>query len=309
MNELLQKLLEAEILSEDTKKELEEAFTSKLEEAVESAKEEATADVRAELTEQWIQERDALIEAVDAKVSEFLDGEISELKEDIERFRDLEAEYAEKLVEAKGEMGEELKGDLGELVEKLDAFLEIRLSAEVEELREDIDAVRQNQFGRKIFEAVAEEYARNYADDESLEGTLRETESRLEDTESALAESETVRSELERTIKMESVLEPLDGSAKEIMETILKNVPTNQLDEGYKTFIGRVLKETTDDTSEKEDTVLAEAEENDNKEISEGVVITGDNDEIIEENAKDQTDEKMSDESMHRLQRLAGLAK
>ena len=312
MDELLQKLLEAEILSEDTKKELEEAFNGKLDEAVEAAKAEAAADVRAELTEQWVQERDALIEAVDSKVSEFLDGEISELKEDIERFRDLEAEYAEKLVEAKSEMGEELKGDLGELVEKLDAFLEIRLSAELEELREDIEQVQKDDFGRRIFESVAAEYAAHFADDESLEGTLRETESRLEDTTAQLEESESKLSELERTIKMEQVLQPLDGSSREVMETILKNVPTEQLEEGYKTFIGRVLKETAeDDTSEKEDSVLAEGEseeKDDKKTVVEGDVVTGDDDDLIEENKKDDAEQvKLSEESRTRLQRLAGL--
>jgi hypothetical protein len=313
MDELLQKLLEAEVLSEDTKKELEEAFNGKLDEAVEAAKAEAAADVRAELTEQWVQERDALIEAVDSKVSEFLDGEISELKEDIERFRDLEAEFAEKLVEAKSEMGEELKGDLGELVEKLDAFLEIRLGAELEELREDIDTVRQNEFGRKIFEAVAEEYAHSYADDESLEGNLRETESRLEDTTSALEESETKLSTLERTIKMQEILQPLEGSSREVMETILKSVPTEQLEEGYKTFIGRVLKETIadDDTSEKEDKVLAEdkSDKGNKEDIIEGDLVTGDNDDLITENEKEEQDGRvqLSEETRTRLQRLAGL--
>ena len=108
MDELLQKLLEAEVLTEETKKELKTAFETKLNEAVEAAKAEAAADVRAELTEQWVNERDALVEAVDAKVGDYLDGEIEELKADIERFRDLEAEAAEKLVEAKALMAEEL---------------------------------------------------------------------------------------------------------------------------------------------------------------------------------------------------------
>lgn len=313
MDELLQKLLEAEVLSEDTKKELEEAFNSKLDEAIEVAKTDAAADVRAELTEQWVQERDALIEAVDSKVSEFLDVEISELKEDIERFRDLEAEFAEKLVEAKSEMGEELKGDLGELVEKLDAFLEIRLSAELEELREDIEVVRQNEFGRKIFEAVAEEYAHSYADDESLEGTLRETESRLDDTTTALEESESKLSTLEREIKMQEILQPLDGSAKEVMETILKSVPTEQLEEGYKTFIGRVLKEavTDDDTSEKEDKVLAEdkSDKGNNKDLIEGELLTGDNDDLIKEEKKEEANQvKLSESTRKRLRELAGLS-
>ena len=51
MNELLQKLLEAEVLTDETKTELEEAFKSQLDEAITAAKEDAAADVRAELSQ------------------------------------------------------------------------------------------------------------------------------------------------------------------------------------------------------------------------------------------------------------------
>ena len=46
--------------------------------------------VTAELNEQWIAERDTLIEALDSKVSEFLSEELAELHTDIDSFRDLE---------------------------------------------------------------------------------------------------------------------------------------------------------------------------------------------------------------------------
>jgi hypothetical protein len=172
MNELLQKLLEAEVLTDETKTELEEAFKAQLDEAITAAKEDAAADVRAELTEEWVRERDALVDAIDSKVGDFLQDEVAELKEDIEKFRDLEAEYAEKLVEAKAAMGDELKTDLVELVEKIDAFLEIRLAAEIEELREDIDEVRKNEFGRKIFEAFADEFLNQHQDEEAAEASV-----------------------------------------------------------------------------------------------------------------------------------------
>ncbi len=309
MDELLQKLLEADVLSADTKKELETAFQVKLTEAIESAKSEAAADVRAELTEQWVQERDALIEAVDGKVEEFLGAELTELKDDIERFRDLEAEYAEKLVEAKVQMTDELKSDLSELVEKLDAFLEIRLSSEMEELKEDLDEVRKNDFGRRVFEAFASEYTSSYADDDSTEGTLRETEARLEDTATALEESERKLAVLERKIKLENVLSPLSGRQKEVMEAILKNVPTEQLDEGYRTFVGRVLKETAEnaDASEKENKVLAEGSHRQGEKLTEGRVVTGDNRTLIEEQHKDNESAGLSEEVRARLRKLAGL--
>lgn len=300
MEELLKKLLEAQILSEDSKKELEEAVKKQLEEAVNAAKKEAEDTVRAQLAEQWIAERDALIEAIDQKVTEFCENELSELKGDISSFRDLEAEYAKKLVEAKGEMGEQLQKDLKALVEKLDAFLEIRIAAEFEELREDIEEARKLEFGRKLYEAFSEEYRKHFVDEFSVEAELRETQEQL-DTLKAKYEAEVgEKAVLSRKIKMESVLKPLSGTAREVMETILSNVATEQLEEGYRTFIGRVLKEdvtvksnkkneSKGGGSEKENKVLAESA-NISSKVDEGSVIlkTGDSEVTVVEESVSQ---------------------
>lgn len=311
MDELLQKLLESQVLSAETKVELETAIKAKIEDAAKEAREQTSADVRAELTEQYITEREALIEAVDSKVSELLDAEISELKDDIERFRDLEAEHAEKIVEAKSQMSDELKADLAQLVEKLDAFLEIRLTSELEELREDFVEVRKNEFGRKIFEAFAQEFVSSYADEDSAEATLRDTSAKVEELEKKLDEAEKARASLERKIKMENVLAPLEpkSKARDVMEAILKNVETSLLEDAYKTFIGRVIKEGSN--SEKETPVLAEgasekkvvAKPTLTEKVKEAVVATGDNDEdVIKESA---SPEKLA--HLAHLRRLAGL--
>ena len=313
MNELLQKLLEADVLNDETKKELEEAFTVQLEEAITAAKEDAAADVRAELTEEWIKERDSLVEAIDQKVGDFLTDEVTELKDDINRFRDLEAEFAEKLVEAKASMGDELKTDLVELVEKIDAFLEIRLTAEIDELREDIQEVRKDEFGRKIFEAFKGEFGDSYHDEGSNEATLAEMKTRLTDTEEALEESETKRDELERALKLDEILSPLAGRQKEVMEAILKTVDTSDLEKGYKTFIGRVVRETEEVDSEKEDKVLAEGADVDGDDdatekeeiVSEGDVKTGDTEDVITESEENPELESQ----LENWKRLAGITK
>jgi len=246
MDELLKKLLDAEILTEDTKKELETAFKAKLDAAAQEARAEAQASVAAELNEQWITERETLIEAIDAKVTEALAEELIELRSDIERFRDLEAEYAEKLVESKEEMAAVLKSDISELIEKLDAFLEIRLTSELDELREDFAEIKKNEFGKKVFESFVAEFKKHYAGDDSIESRLTETEQRLDDSLTALEESEKKTAKLERKIKLESVLAPLSGKTREVMEAILKNVDTLMLEDAYKTYVGRVLKETSE---------------------------------------------------------------
>lgn len=311
MDEVLKKLLEAEVLSADVKAELEAAFKKQLDEAVETAKASAAADTKAELTEQWVAERDALVEAIDSKVGDFLDAELGELKDDIERFRDLEAEHAEKLVEAKAEMANELKADLKELVEKIDSFLEIRIAAEVEELREDLEVVKKNEFGRRIFEAFSEEFMR-FADTDDKAATVAELEKRLSDTAAQLEESEKKRGKMAREKKLKEVLAPLSGRSKDVMEAILKNVDTEQLDEAYKTFIGRVIRESEATSSEKESPVLAEgaskkpaakAAEKTTKVVESAVVKTGDTEVVTESEQPTKT----ASPELARLRRIAGI--
>lgn len=284
MNELLKRLLEAQILSEESKKELEEAVQKQLDEAIAAAKKDAEDTVRAELAEQWIAERDALIEAIDQKVTEFCQNEVVELKDSINAFRDLEAEYAKKDVENKAAMAEQVQKELATLVEKIDAFLEIRIAAEYEELRESLEESRKLEFGRKLYEAFADEYRKHFIDEDSVEAELRETQEQLEALKTKYEAEVNDKSILERKIKMESVLKPLTGTKREVMETLLANVATKQLDEGYKTFIGRILKEEDKSnknekggSSEKEGKVLAESA-NISSKVDEGSVFlkTGD---------------------------------
>lgn len=245
MDELLKKLLEAEILSEDSKKELEVAFQSRLDETIEMVKKETEERVKVELSEQWVVERDMLIEAVDSKLDDMFENELNELKADIERFRDLEIEYADKLVEAKQDLATQLETDLGDLVEKLDTFLEMRIAAEFDNLREDLHEARKLEFGKNIFEAFLPEYRKYFVDATATERELAEAKIRLDKLEGKYKNVKKEKENLFRKVKMEKVLSPLQGRQKEIMETILNGVATDELEEGYKRFIGRVLKEST----------------------------------------------------------------
>lgn len=303
---MLQKLLEAEILTPETQAELLEAFESQLAEAKEAVEAEVAADVRAELTEAFVAEKERLVEAVDAKLSEMFEREVSELKEDFENFRDLEAEYAEKIVEAKAAMADELQGDMVQLVEKLDTFMEIKLNEEIEELREDISQARKQEFGRRIFEAVSAEYMSQFHNEEESEVNFSDMEARLEQTQVALEEAEQKHAALERIIKLDKILAPLSGSQREVMEQVLQTVATKKLEEGFKTFLPRIIRETKE--SEKEDdTVLSEsAEVNESKDTVEVSIVTGDVDntsvenEVINEGVVD-------DAELKRMLRLAGL--
>ena len=305
MKELLKRLLEAEILTAETMEELEKAFNAQITEAKEAAEAEVAADVRAELTEAFVAEKERLVEAVDAKLQVMFSQEVAELKEDFEAFRDLEAEYAEKIVEAKAAMADELQEDMTVLVDKIDTFMEIKLNEEIEELREDIDQARKQEFGRRIFEAVAEEYMSQYHNEEESDTNYADMEARLEQTQIALEEAEQNHAELARVIKLDKILSPLSGNQREVMEQVLQNVATHKLEEGFKTFLPRIIRETNE--SEKEDeTVLSEsAEVNESTGTSEVSIVTGDVDNTSVED--DVINEGFNNSELQRMLKLAGL--
>ncbi len=242
-DEILGKILESELLSEETKSELAEQWHEAVDAVKAGVREEVTAEVRTELAGQWITERDELISKVDASVAEALTRELTDRHGDIERFRDLEVEQAQKLVEEKHRLAGEVAEELDALVDKIDAFFEMRLAAEMEDLKEDIEVVKQNNFGRQLFEAYASTYAQHYVDEDAVQAKLLIAEDRNADLERRLETLEEERNKMVREAKMEQILQPLTGKKREQMVMVLKNVDTARLEESYKYFIGRILKE------------------------------------------------------------------
>jgi hypothetical protein len=292
MNEILSKLLESELLSEDTKAQISEQWTTSVEAFKKQIREETQNEVRLQLSEQWIAERDELVGKVDSLVSEALQAELAELRGDVERFRDLEAEHAEKLVEQKYEMANEVAAELDTLVDKIDAFFEARLQAEMEELKEDLEQVKKNEFGRRIFEAFAGEFSKSHVDENATQQRLNVAESKLADAEQLLAEREQELNQMIRETKMEQILAPLTGKKREQMAMMLKTVDTDRLQESYKFFIGRILKE---DAQPAKSTLTESAEKK-------TILVTGE-----QASTGDRAPARMISEDLAKMKRLAGI--
>lgn len=292
MDEILKKLLESELLSEDTKAQISEQFQA----AVTGMREELALEVRAELVEQYTKDREALVESVDEKVASMLADEITELKEDIASFRDLEVEFAGKLVEEKKALAEKLGEELDQIVDKLDTFLEYRIEEEMSEFKEDISVVKENQFGRKIFESFMSEFNRSFVDEDSLFKKISVLEDKLSDAETRLFEAEQAEKKANRVKKLDEVLAPLTGVKREQMAMILQNVETTKLQEAYNRFVGRVLKE---DAQEKKETLAESKKEETN------VVKTGDT--LVEEVKEEVKAAPAMDLATIRMLSLAGV--
>lgn len=301
-NELFKTLFETEVLSEETKTQLQEAIEAQLATVVAETKASTEEAVRLELAEQWIDTRSTLIEAIDTKVTELLEAEIAELHSDIAAYKDQEVVYAEKLVEAREAMAVQAQADIAQLIEKLDTFLEMRIAEEFAELQADIQEAKKQDFGRRVVEAFMGEYQAKFVDGSEVQAKLDEAEAQLQLVTAKLNEAATTRAKLERGIKLENLLAPLTGAHRQLMETILSTVQTNELDKAYAKFIGRVVKEGA--TSATEDKVLAETKAAPTATTA-TVVKTGDS--LTESENLNATVSALSDDEKRKLQRMAGI--
>ena len=133
------------------------------------------------------------------------------------------------------------------------------LRSEMTQLKEDIKAARENNFGRKIFESFATEYMTSYL----AEGTeVRKLNSNIEEQDKNIASLTEAKDNAEIEVKklndkinrdkiMGELLTPLAKSKRGIMEELLESVQTKNLKGSFQKYLPAVLNETVrkDETS------------------------------------------------------------
>lgn len=296
MDKILQKLFESNVLNAETKQLIESQFTESLDLLLKEERQKIEDEVRIEMTEQLRKDRELLTEALDLKLESIVEAEYAELREDIESFRDLEVEYAERLIEERAELRDEAKESVLELVEKLDMFLEMRMDEEFEELRDDLHEAKRNNLGKKVFEAFKQEFASIINEDEQQASD--ELEIMREQLEDMKAELQVARNNVlkeERKAKMASLLSNLEdnSNAKAKMQELLKNIPTSKLDESYSRYLPHVIGESIDSK-----TAITESKQTNKPKLNEGRVVTG--------NKDNQTNDVDVETALKRLRQLAG---
>lgn len=233
MDELLAGLFASGFLTEESKT----AVKVKLEEALEAYK----TEVKVELAKRVIEGQSKLAEEVDAKVTTLIAAEIKDLHEDIAKFRDLEAEYALKLVEAKEAMKLQQAEERESLAKKLDTFIQDVLTKEFDELREDIAEMRKANFGLEMFESFAPIFRKKFYDESADIAALNLAESKVKSLEEKVKIFESKANADKREAEMARVLAPLSGTKREQMAILLASTPTEKLTESYSKYIGAVL--------------------------------------------------------------------
>ena len=364
MLEALKTLFENDVVSEQVRADIEDAWNAKIQEN----KMQATAELREEFAKKYEHDKSTMVEAIDAMLSERLAEEIAEFAEDRKQLAEAKAKYAvamrenadllkrfvaESLAKEVSELHEDQKAiaskfamlenfivdalareiaefhedkkDLAETKVKLikeakNKFAEVKqtfiaksaakvstiventLKGEIGALKEDIEEARKNDFGRKMFEAFASEYATSHLNENSETAKLMQVVAMKDKqlveaktlaikakqiAEAKEAEIKRMTQVVERKEKISELLSPLNKGQREIMTDLLESVQTSKLESSFNKYLPSVI----DGKTPAKKAVLAEGKE-----------ITGNRVENTTTNVSSKQDDNVID-----IRRLAGL--
>ena len=282
------------IIIESVEKMLSERLAAEMAELAEDRR--ALAETRA----MYVKKMSGDVKVMESFVAQQLAKELMEFKSDrvkvAENFQKLEQFVVNALAREISEFADD-KRDLAETKVKLIAgakvkFDEVRtqfikrasktvqetvdktLRHEIGQLREDIDSARTNSFGRRIFEAFAQEYQHSHLNEKSATARLLKIvdkkENEIAEAQAALSQTKKLAESKERELRIQKdlmerasvmgeLLAPLSADKKGIMRELLESVETKRLANAFDKYLPAVMEGAT--RKPKASAVLTEAAE------------------------------------------------
>jgi hypothetical protein len=322
MLDALKPLLDSELVNDETRQEISEAWESKLNEA----REQVRAELREEFAHRYEHDKQVMVEALDRMVTEGLAVELQQVQAEKQALAEDRVKFQAKMSESATKfnnfMVTKLAEEIGELrkdrkthnegMEKLESFVvhalarEIQefaedkrdvvetkvrlvreahakleqlkgkfvtesakkmsnavsqhLKAELTQLKEDIQVARENNFGRRIFEAYAAEFGATHLNENAevrklhdviatknakLAEAVQFTEKAKVLVESKEREIRMIKESNQRESAMEELLAPLNQEKRDIMKNLLESVQTSRLANAFEKYLPAVLAEGT----------------------------------------------------------------
>jgi hypothetical protein len=305
MLDAIKPLLDSDLINEETRTAISEAWETKMTEA----REQVRAELREEFAHRYEHDKNNMVEALDRMVTEGLTAEIqavaaekkslvedrvkfqAKIKEDTTKFNNfMVAKLAEEIgelrkdrkqhneglaklekfvVQALAEEITEFAQDKKDLVEtkvrlvsearnkleslkarfikesagKMSKAVSQHLKQELTQLHEDIKIARENNFGRRIFEAYAAEFGITQKNKQLSEATkiVQKAKTLVESKE---REINMIKESNVRANVMEELLGPLNEQKRSVMKNLLESVQTSRLKGAYEKYLPAVLADT-----------------------------------------------------------------
>jgi hypothetical protein len=229
-------------------------------------------------------------------VNESLRSEISEFAEDK---ADLARAKVAVVTEGKAKIAEARAAFIARSAKLVESTVKSTLRNELTQLKTDINEARENNFGRKIFEAFATEFSATHlnerAEIKKMINAMGRMEQQLVEARQAAdeaaqkaarkdAEIKRINESMDRKAKLDELLKPLSREKANVMKELLESVPTARLSDAFKKYLKPVMEGAA--TPKKQD--LAESH----------VEVTGNRPDTVNTEAKNNIVE---------IRRLAGL--
>jgi len=320
MLDAIKPLLDSDLITEETRTEINEAWEAKLSEA----REQARTELREEFAQRYEHDKTVMVEALDKMVTEGLAAEIAQVAAEKQNLAEDRVRFQSKMKESSTKfnnfMVTKLAEEIGELrkdrkmhsegLEKLESFMVHALAHEIQEfaadkrdvvetkvrlvrearskleslkarfikesahkmsqavsqhlktelsqLQEDIQVARENNFGRRIFEAYASEFGATHLNEKAevrkLYSALSKKDAQLSEAIKLVQRSKVVVESKEREIRMmnesnerdstmEMLLAPLNRDKQEVMRNLLESVQTPRLKNAFEKYLPAVLED------------------------------------------------------------------
>lgn len=207
------------------------------------------------------------LEKLEKFIMHQLAREITEFAQDK---RDLVETKVRLVSEAKSRLQDLQKRFITRSASKMSESVSRHLKSELGQLYEDIKIARENNFGRRIFEAYAAEFGATHLNEKAevrkLQDIIAAKSQQLEEAteinqkiytlaESRAREIRMLKENNQRSQIMEDLLTPLNREKQEVMRNLLENVQTIRLKSAFEKYLPAVLAEQKSTTK----TVISES--------------------------------------------------
>ncbi len=145
---------------------------------------------------------------------------------------------------------------ISESASRMNKLVTQHLKGELSQLKEDIKSARENNFGRKLFEAFASEFSVTHlnekAETRKLLAQLQEKDQKLAEAINTLNNAKKLVESKEREVRiikesnlrektMEELLSPLNDEKAKVMKNLLESVQTPKLKVAFDKYLPAVL--------------------------------------------------------------------
>jgi hypothetical protein len=235
--------------------EMKVKYAKKMKKDAEVMKEFVTRQLASEVKE--LHEDQVVMASKFGKLEQFV---VEALAQEIAEFYKDKQDLAETKVRLVREGREEIKKVKQQFVQRAAQMVESvvtqNLTSEITSLKEDIEAARRADFGRKLFEAFASEYQASYLNEKSETSKLLKVidlkDLAMQEAAQAIVKAEQIleskdteiralKEATERKAIMAELLAPLNKEQRSIMGELMETVKTTKLNESFEKYLPAVI--------------------------------------------------------------------